>query len=441
VRVKTDFIQGIPGIPTPQQVAQKVQDDAVAQISSGATDEDAICILLQNFGQWSGGGNPTRLIRTEDAPPPPPLGWQNVPLWCPELPNLQPWMDDARPIVSQWMLDFLEAYDGPTPIRFHFDSEIKLSTCCDVNFTISLAQATQDSRWGSSDTDPGLAVPGSADYLVSSGGVDKQMWKLYEEAKQRFPDWPNKPLYIPGNPGGSALDITKGPNDPKNRRYFLWYWEICQRALDAAMNECAYSVIKSYPNYEHCQVSNYKAINADGKTDTFGWHTGREDTGLPLPTTTPSPASLEETRTSARGLTDLGNDGAWFMWSDLIEEDPATQQEIRRSLWITVPGVASGDFSSPVLYPPNPPHWYGGQAVFGDRLHYYLPKISGNWPKATIAETTLAYARRVVESIINSTNGSPFENRAMDPSHGPRSQMGSPSARVVPRIAVHDDIR
>jgi len=405
----SQMVRWYSNVGTAQNVATHLETIAASQIASGATDPNHVCILLQNFGQWSGGTNPTSFIVPADATPPPPGGWTGLPPECPELPNLQPWMNNARPIVAQWMLDFLANYDGPTPTRFHFDSEIKLSSCCNVNFTISLAQATQDPRWGSSETDPGLAVPGSADYLVSSGGLDKQMWKLYEEALERFPDWPNKPLFIPGgNPNDFALKINAGPNDPQNRRYFLWYGEICQRALDAAMNECAYEVIKNHPNYANCKVSNYGYVDADGKSDTFGWHTGRTDTGQPVPTTTPHPtnppAPLISTRKCVRGVIDRYNEGARFMWSDLIEEDPGTQQEIRRSLWVTTPAVASGDFSSPVLYPPSPVHWDGSD-LWGERLHYYLPKENGNWPMAGPSRITLDYSRRSMESIINSFDG------------------------------------
>ncbi len=412
---------------TPHDAALEAINKQWAQTigPSPATNPDHVCILLQNFGMYAPATNSHSSFHHELDKTTPVPDWFPGETIIPEHFYLQPWNEHGRAHAKAWMEAFLNEYESmrapldlEVPVRFHFDTESYFSACCEVNQIRILQAAFQDPRWGSSVSDPGLPVPGSADYLVPSGGVDKQMWQLYDEAKTAF-GWPNLPLWhVSGLPANEALSRNNSATHPFNRRYMLWYWEITQRAIDAAMNECAYEPIKAkYPptQYPNLKVSNYDHMDTDGLQDTFGWHTGRGNDGYifgQFPSTYPT---LQPMRTAVRAANNQGDAGASFFWSDFIDDNNGTpgvpQDDYRPSFFLATPGVASGDFSSPFLYPPNPPHWIGiwEGTDWGDRYHYYLPKVSGIWPKATTAQITLDYARRSVESIINTPDGTPSQ--------------------------------
>ncbi len=187
-----------------------------------------------------------------------------------------------------------------------------------------------------------------------------------------------------------------GPEADQNRPYVIWYWEIVDAALDAAMNECAYgkgtpaTLLKAaWPN---CKVSNYNDISADGKRDGFGWYFGRPFDHAPPPA---SPPALTAVRDCIRGQTAAFGTGAQYRWNDFVH-DPNGPNE-RRSLWDTRPSVASGDFSAPELYPTDAPH------ITADRKKVYEP----DWPPVDQESIMLDRARRTVESIINSPGGTP----------------------------------
>ena len=331
-----------------QGAAAAALDAAIEQeqlINTGLTDPGHTCIVLQNFGQYAPSIDPySSFLHAADAISPAPV-WDPIPQPDSPLLYIQPWIVNGRVQADLWMNIFLTNYDAervarnlPAPARFHFDTELYLAGCCSLNHVRILAAASLDSRWHQE------LVPGSKDYLLPSTG-DKTMAEMYEEAKLVFDDWDDLPLYHPTLP--HALNFDEDSQDDQNRRYTLWYAEICQRAVDAALNESAYSQIKA--QYPACKVSNYEHADMDGHTDTFGWYTGRADTGAPV--THGAPPTLQPMRQCIRGATSLGPSGEWYYWSDFVD----TTRD-RPSLWFTSGAATSGDFSAPVLYPPNPQH-------------------------------------------------------------------------------------
>lgn len=185
--------------------------------------------------------------------------------------------------------------------------------------------------------------------------------------------------------------------DYKNRKYALWLGEIGQRAVAAAMKECAYDVIKTkYPPnlYPSLRVSNYDHSNADGKSDTFGWYTGRPISMAPVDPSHPAP-SLQPVRDGNRAEPDMGQQSNYYYWNDFIVT--SGPQAGRRSLWTSTFGKSTGDFSSPVLYPPH-------ANLIANSQDYYLPPGS---PAPDGGRVALQTGRRAVEGILNTPGGIP----------------------------------
>ncbi len=366
---------------TPEEAAAAVAAAAHDQIEAGVTDPDHICILLQNFGTKDSLGKPTCFWHSDDDLEEPLsqfTNWENS-----DFRYMQPWMNNARPIVKEWMEDFVTALayeisQDPTleaPARFHYDTEAYISGCCVLGYTKALEAAAQDDRW---DEEP---LPGTVDVTMAS---------LYSEARGAY-GWGNGTT----TPILDLLQEEEAPNSDANRPLFIWYYAICQAALDQVMLECAYSVIKD--EWPSCKVSNYYHCNTDGGLDNFGWHSTRDHESS-------GQSDRVARRTSVRAGAEMYGEGAKLLWNDIEVEDPEY-----RSLWQTHTGVASGDFSSPVLYPYHPNHRslvVTGQGTPLDRYNYYLrDQITETWPVATDSWVMLDYARRWVEAILNTPDG------------------------------------
>ncbi len=369
------------------EVAEAIIGAAVEQIESGLTAPDRICILLQHFGEdWVlGTGNEgASFYHVDDKPDPPPGNWPpNTPE---DVKWMNPWMNHARPLAKAWMEEFIEWYKAYAaaaeleydPIRFAFDSEVKQAGCCSLYFTSQFRAVVEDDRWFTEE------VPGSDGMLGVFEG-DKTMAGLWADAVDEF-GWDANPV--------NAIEWDEEPNDELNRKYFLWYYEICQRAVDAAMKETAYDVIHrsttgTPPGFgTGCKVSNYGDFNADGKLDRFGWYTGRhhESTGE---------AQLDARYLAARGATNFYETGSKHYWNDYTISDD------HRSLWLTSPGVSSGDFSAPALYQYSEHHNASG------RLNYYLPPDFYPYQQTDPSMIMLQNGRRWIESILNSPGGDP----------------------------------
>lgn len=380
------------GVPrTPLEAAINAKATLDAQLLSGATHPDHICILLHNFGSYGEPLIPTRpdtsFFQDADKLTNPAPVWENPQApHSPSLYYLQPWLTAGIPKVTDWMDDFCREFKAllpvnQRPVRFHFDSENSLIGCCDVDpMRIIDAVVRQvdngNSRWNSSP------VPGSA---LSPGGPRRTMAEQYDGARIKW-GFPADPLHA-FNP-----DLTC--DHDYNRAFYLWYHGVCQRAMDAAMNEAAYKVIKEY--WPDCLVSNYEDINADGKEDTFGWYYGKDRV-------THAPGVVVQ---SVRGQTPRAPSGNENTWGDMV--DPQGNQ----SLWFVTGATASGDFSAPVLYTHHPSFaaipdpGLCCECMNNTFVNPYLsPYLDQN--KLSIYDTSLFIHRRTIEGIINSPGGNP----------------------------------
>jgi len=351
---------------------------------------DKIAILIFNFGMRN--SSAVSLIDEDDAIVPAPI-WNvpNEPAYE-EMPYQQPWMTNGRAKVKAWMEDFLDAYSAetynngtgfvslPIPARFHFDSEMSLSTCCDVDYTRILRALPNEypiNRWST------VAVPGFGTATMAD---------LYADAIDMY-DWPDEALTH-----SSALDPNVGPSDDANKHYFIWYWNICARALDAAMNEVAYEVINSHFPNDTPLVSNYEDINADGEPAIFGWHSAPDYTQATWP------YGVVPQRAWFNGTTVGGGAGAQYLRVH-VETSPNWLN------WSTFPGTTAADFSSPALYtyvfgdPEVPPGEIESNQTYSHRgYNYYLPSWStgdeSSWE--ALWDCSLRNQRHNVESILNS---------------------------------------
>lgn len=372
---------------TAEGLAQTLAVAADDQVIAGATDPNHICIVLTGFGEKTSGSLAHFFDPADEITPEPVWINNQRPSGPPgsanpaDMPYLQPWMGAGRTKVHQWMVDFIAEYrrvNGRTPHRFHFDFERHLTSSGSTNWTRILYALPLDPRWGGPTA---LVVP----------GYGMTMEQLYAVAKDKF-GWQGELR--------DALSIVESPHSDQNRPYYLWYTEICERALDAVMYECAYDLIQHHtPGWENVLVSNYADCKMDGKLDSFGWYTGRAHTlGPPHPE-----PPLIPTRLSNHGW----SWGDYYWWNDFIERDQGGNI-VRRSLYATEPGTASGDFSAPELYPVFPGHFAP------DRKQYYLY----DWPQETRSSAMLSVARRQVESILNSPGGDPTKIAPWVPSPG-----------------------
>ncbi len=391
----------------PEGIADFIVSVADTQVTNGHTDDDNVSILLQNFGVWmwaekplTGDWVPSNAMLTfveeadgvnvEWVDPDP----QNKPQDWRLLRSLQPWAVAGRANVKAWMQQFVDRYDlligwagAPVPHRFHFDSEVYFGLFGDANATRVLEAIAKDPRWHT------VRVPGSKDYMVPSA-TDKTMQEMWMEACDRF-QWGTASDPYPKLEDKIKRDENTDSDD--NRKYFLWYGEICKRAVDGAMQECAYELIKD--RWPSCKVSNYEHMNADGKPATFGWFTGRENTGGPI---VGAPPPQVPQRKSVNGWVHFYKASTEHYWSDFVERDPSTNppQEIRRSVWDVGPGRTKADFSSPVLYTPHNDQLIG-------RKNYYLPPTGPNGQNLNLRDAVMQNSRRNIEAILNTPGQDP----------------------------------
>ncbi len=351
------------------------------------TKPTAVALILQNFGHWVWQApaipspNMVSFMDPLDPISPPPQWLPPPDIFEPEMPYMQPWLTVGRAKVGAWMAAFIDGYNatqggrpGPPPTLFLYDTEVVLMSCCSRNWTRVLAGVAGDARWYSTP------VPGND---------GKTMEQLYQDAIDAglFPNI--HPITAPG-----ALNPQLPPDSDPNRKYTIWYLERTERALDAILQETAYgngptpTLIKAaWPN---CKVCNYNHINADGKTDTFGWYWGRASDHPPA-----QPPVFDKVRECTRGQTVVFGTGAQYRWNDFIYDPGGLNQ--RRSPWDTRMGVASGDLSAPETYPGVPAHHEG-------RFQVYLPPWAN---AATQSSAGLERARRTIESVLNTPGGAP----------------------------------
>ncbi len=189
VRVKVDAYldgEGYPdGVAAGRACAQKAWD----QIAANKTREDAVCLTLQNFGQWiwapppnNWAPNPSMVSFLDEDDVLTNVQWigGTPPLDYRLLQCMQPWMEVGRAKVTLWMEDFIYGYThldppymnhnaGPPPARAAFDTEVSLALCClDANaIRIIEAVANDTTRWNDTPV-PGFGTQTMADLFATA---------------------------------------------------------------------------------------------------------------------------------------------------------------------------------------------------------------------------------------------------------------------------------
>lgn len=354
-------------------VLNQVINRIVAQTSTTppATDPQHIAILFHSFGEI--GPNSSVPARTSFYHELDKVNVSLPPTAHPSLPYMQPWMTHGIGKVHDWIVDFLQAYPEPpfpVPARFHFDVEDRMTGCCDVAHMLVAAAVAADGRWNN------LPVPGFE--------PPKTMAQLYQDARDQYG--------FTSETFAGAINTGQPPSSIANRPYMMWYYSVCQRAFDAAMEQALYTPIKyKWPN---CLVSNYEDINADGKEDDFGWYHGKDSNS--------NPATVIR---GVRGGTTIAHEGRHNQWMGTAP--------FKRMMWMAQEGTASGDFSAPVLYLHHPlfSSWSGPSVseccdptcYTPNMINPYLPPLNDQ-NKLSIYDASLIVHRRTVEGILNSDN-------------------------------------
>jgi hypothetical protein len=323
------------------------------------------CILLQNYGDHAWGGatmlrdSADRLVLAlnPDQLPFPNMAEADASLcgisgnWMACHPEqFQPWMDVGRSRVKGWMDAFCSSLHtavlaNPSslvmPSRFHFDSEVSLTTTGSANFPFLLYCMRNDSqnRWSA-------PVPGS------NGASLQQLWQL--ACQQYGPQFTLiEPSVHPDQEDASPWDVDAGPQiwmgtlnaagfqKKRQRDLYLWFAPIMQRAVDFAMHDTAYSTIHTHFGAT-CLTSNYNDVDiprtedlpgAFQKASEWAW-----DLVSPTNELTEATFSRAPTRSIATGVSDSETHGALHF-------------VLSSGRWLQMQGTkSSGDFGSPVLY-------------------------------------------------------------------------------------------
>lgn len=354
--------------------AAKAQD----YINAGWVPQGKVAIRIKDFGNWGAppcpDGRHVSLFDSGDAITPSPQ-WDSQP---PIQANwAQPWMATARDKAKAWMEAFVAAYNGPPPFRFIFDCEVDMAlTAGDrVNAIRLMEGVANDYRWDHAD------VPG---YPAGT-----KMKDLYNLARTTYNatqpgSWPYATFY-------QAMFVNRdGFIDADGaRKYFLWYHEVCRTAVDAAIKEVAYDVVKN--RWHDVKCSNFADVTVDGKPDTFGWYPRAVHPPAPQP---PSnirafPSSFNDERFGLRGVRGQDLLGIQNFTADLKE--PNTPGAPYDSIWLVERRASTADFSAPDLYP------YSGYSP--GMTNPYLP---AGYNTESVYDTSIRNQREHVEAILNS---------------------------------------
>jgi hypothetical protein len=368
---------------SPQDVALAAQARIQEFADNNWLDPTKVCITFDHFGAWREDPQVAMahsFFHEEDYLRPPPDLVQTTPpapLW---MDYAQPWMSTGIAEAKLWMIQFLDSYNAldyiphgastpvslPIPARFHFDTEVHIVVPEAVNQIRLMEAIALDSRWA---TEP---VPGQG---------NSTMQDLYADAALRYGWWAGPPAVL--TPFDQAIRRNENTDSDINRPYYLWFSRVCQAALDAAMKEAAYDVIKDSqswpPNSEPLpKVSNYDDANEDGMPSEFGWYPRANPAG-------PQPQTFVPSRHAPNGRPHGGYTGIQHFLNDL--QGPGGEY----SLWLVMSRTASGDFSAPECYAP----WY---VHTQHSPMYYLPA----WPIEKRGDSALRMNRQSIESILNS---------------------------------------
>ncbi|MBL9002339.1 MAG: hypothetical protein JNK25_14500 [Phycisphaerae bacterium] len=255
----------------PEGAADAVYAEIVARhtASPSRLSYDRIAIILQNFGEldWNEDDTleedvPSLLLADADAadPPTPPMvfdktgdgmGHWDVSQRHGRNLRRQPWMTEGGQNLWDWMDGFcvqFAAHDSPTvtPSRFYFDTEVHVTDISERNYAVLLHQVAADGRYGT------LPVPGFGSDTLED---------LFIAEQDRWSTLPSGPWWPTGTTGvrptlAESIQTAHAPFlHEHNRRIWLWYSSICQRAVDAVFTENVYSRIHSA--WPACKVNNY----------------------------------------------------------------------------------------------------------------------------------------------------------------------------------------
>lgn len=422
------------GTLTPQETAIEVKTKILEAILAGEIDPNNaaanLCITLHKFGEDDASCDPAAyrssgtngplygtdltFFREEDRLP------TNVLLNDYEFP-LDPGIDpvtggtinrSARTYrhlflsnavgeeapLRQWFKQFCDAYatlqaapnsglpdlDG---CRFYMDSETSVTWAGNDPNAVFMLRTLAGSSWWNTKSVPGYA-PGTT------------LAKLYQDAELAlgFPGPTN------GHPAG-ILDPLVGlepgvdSTGARNRKFMLWFAEICDTARDAVYQNCFYDVV--HDRWPNAKCLNYSDARLDGADGPTGWFM---DWNNPTQHDTWNDPSLHDTR-SPKQLLPRGEIEAFWTGSLMYGTAAGRYQMIRR--W------TSGEKDSPVLYlmdPSNHEGWWSG-GVGHKQKNLYMPPVAtgcGNAPNVpgqpceTLFESTMRVTRHAAESCINS---------------------------------------
>jgi len=295
----------------PRLAAREAARLAIEHIEMGRIRPDQVCILLQNFGhhdrcteQYGGQNCPshaasrTRFFQEADRLElllGDPLAFPNGyfvddlnyythrtfrhPFLNRDFDPLNPVGQCSTAVLRKWMDEFIDEYQIiqaerlpqetalPDPSRFFFDTETLMVLPPIRNDVLMFAfLASRPEIWGTGPTGPhaGWEVPGYAPGTT--------LWSLYEAARLQNGWSAGVPPLI--------TSTNVDANDPRNRPYMLFWYEVCDRATNAQMKSAAYDPIhQAWPG---CVVGNYDHSRSDGAADTFGSFMDRARDSTPL---------------------------------------------------------------------------------------------------------------------------------------------------------------
>jgi len=316
--------------------------------------------------------------------------------------------------LAAWMNAFLTAYKDvqdnpenygldendviPTPTRVYLDNE----THDTIGWVLSKADLWMLYKlalsYNGNDSDPTNYWSNPIYDVPGTGG--KTLKNLYDEKYTEVGNSSIWPASILSGAGRLREDLA--PDADENRRFMLWYTNVCRTAQSAVLDNCFYNLIGStWPN---CKILNYASGKVDGEIDTTGWYMDTPGTkaGTTYPTRVPSNQLV---RGWHEGVPDLM--GKYW-------DEPSGD------VWSVTSRVNDTVISSPVLYRLVESQFLGwdaghqgwGQYAGGaphecaQQPNLYLTRNYVTSPVLErLDETSLRLFRHTVESAINSGEG------------------------------------
>ncbi|GJQ30074.1 MAG: hypothetical protein HBSAPP03_19580 [Phycisphaerae bacterium] len=333
-----------------------------------------------------------------------------------------------RDSLAYWINE-LELDVDPNTFEFGFDMETHVTPENHETIKMLAFLASNATIWNTWKVPGSLGWAPSASHATNTTG--ETLAELYAKmvivTSASDDPWPED---IFDETDGIKPDLNH--EDDNNRRYFLWFVSICERAREAVMFTSAYDVLRDPTHgWPDATCSNYNAANYDDLTDptptprpTSTWFADKSKwPTVPDPNDPDSwnPAETEPHYTRAMPGAYLSPSQSRYLY------EPAS----RSDRWIGYRRKSLGQVDAPELYQLSPVQWAGNHVldIHGHwSLNPYVPPNEqydgtqspgaaypgaiadptwGNWTylKETKAQTRLVIQRHAVESIINAGNG------------------------------------